>query len=100
MKVMIKLPMLGTTEKTESSRYQVMLTDKTNKSLKPLEYPKINRFFDNLNDRNTFIEMFEATIHKSGGKLVHNIRLSHPSFESFDIFDKQGNTSYEITVYH
>lgn len=97
---MIKLPIIGTEEKTESSRFQVTLVDKTNKSLKPLEYPRINRFFDNHNDRNTFLKMFESSINETGGKLVHNIRLSHPSFASFDIFDKQGNTRYEITVYH
>lgn len=96
---MLKLPMLGTAEKTELSNFQLTLVDKTNKSLKPLDYPRVNRFFDNIEDRNNFLNLFESSISQSGGKFVHNARLSHPLFDSFDIFDKNGNTEYEIVVY-
>lgn len=96
---MIKLPMLGTSEKTELSRYQVTLVDKTDKSLHPMEYPRINRFFDSKDNRNTFLQLFENSIRQSGGRLVHNKVLSHPSFQSFEIYDKQGVMNFEITVY-
>lgn len=63
--------MFETAEKTESSRYHVTLVDKTNKSLHPLDYPRINRFFDyNIEERNTFVNSFETSVLKSGGKLV------------------------------
>ena len=97
---MIQLPMIGTAERTEYSRFQVTLVDKTNKSVKPIEYSRQNRFFDNLQDRNTFINMFESAIIEAGGKLVHNVRMNHPSFTSFDVFDKKGNIGIEMTVYH
>lgn len=91
-KEMMKIPMLGTAEKKESSKFQVTLVDKTNKT-------RINRFFDNIEDRNNFINLFESSILQSGGKFVHKVRLSHPLFESFDILDQHGNTKYEIVVY-
>lgn len=92
--------MIGTTERTASSKYQITLVDKTDKSVNPLEYPRQNKFFDNLHDRNTFIKMFESAIIEAGGKLVHNVRMNHPVFTSFDIFDKKGNLGIEMTVYH
>ena len=92
--------MFGTAEKTESSKFQITLVDKTNKSLHPMDYPRINRFFDNIEERNTFVNSFESSILQSGGKLVHLKMQSHPLFESFVIVDKGGNANYEITVYH
>jgi hypothetical protein len=77
-----------------------MLTDKTNKSIHPMDYPRINRFFDNLNDRNTFIQLFQNEINKAGGRLIHNERMSHPVFASIDIYDYKGNVNYELVVYH
>ena len=97
---MFDIQMLGIAEITESSRYQITLVDKTNKSLHPLDYPRINRFFDKIEERNTFVNSFETSILKSGGELVHLKRQSHPLFESFEIVDKDGKANYEITVYH
>lgn len=97
---MLNFPTLGTAYQTEKSNFQVTLVDKTDKNKTPLEYLRINRFFDNLNDRNTFVRLFESSINKAGGKLVHNTKLSHPLFESFNVIDKQGNQNYEITIYH
>lgn len=96
----MQLPMLGTEEKTEASRFQVTLVDNTDKSIHPSEYPRINRFFENLKDRNAFVEMLEASIMKTGGRLVHNTVQSHPLFVSFDILDKEGSKNYSITVYN
>lgn len=100
MIAMIQLPMIGTEEQTESSKFQITLVDKTNKSIPPIEYPRTNRFFENLNDRNTFIQMLESAVIQKGGRLVHNVRMSHPCFATFNIFDKQGDIGLEITVYH
>lgn len=97
---MFDIEMLGTAEKTESSRFQITLVDKTNQSLHPMDYPRINRFFDNIEERNTFVNSFENSILKSGGKLVHLKIQSHPLFESYEIVDKDGNANYVITIYH
>ena len=97
---MFDIQLLGTAEKTVSSRSQITLVDKTNQSLHPMDYPWINRFFDNIEERNTFVNSFENSILKSGGKLVHLKMQSHPLFESFEIVDKNGNVNYVITVYH
>lgn len=96
---MIQLPMIGTEEQTESSTFQITLVDQRDTRLHPMDYPRTNRYFDNVTDRNTFIQLFESTVQKHGGKLVHNARMSHPVFEVFDIYDEQGNTSFEITMY-
>lgn len=95
----MELPMLGTDEQTPSSKYQVTLVDQSDKRLKPMEYPRINRFFDTVDDRNSFVTLFETSIQKSGGRLVQD-KLTHPLFVSFDILDKQGERHYSITIYH
>lgn len=95
----MKLPMIGTVDKTASSEFQVTLVDSRDKTLHPMDYPRINRFFDNLDDRNSFITMLESSIIKAGGKIVHNERFSHPLFSSFYIFDSRGNKSFDLTVY-
>lgn len=99
MSKMFDIQMFGSSEKTESSRFQITLVDKTNKNLHPIDYPRINKFFDNTEERNTFINAFESSIIQSGGKLVHLKAQSHPLFESFGIVDDAGNVNYEITVY-
>lgn len=95
----MQLPMLGTTEKTESSKFQVTLVDNRDKQLHPMNYPRIDRFFENISDRNTFVTMFETSIINSGGKLVKN-PLTHPLFTSFDIIDENGDKGFQITIYH
>lgn len=95
----MELPMLGTAEKTANSQFQVMLTDSTNKSLHPKDYPRKNRFFETVEDRNAFVTMFETTIHKSGGRFVKK-KLQHPLFTTFDIIDQEGNKTFDLTIYH
>ena len=95
----MELPMLGTSEKTATSQFQVMLTDSRDKSLHPKDYPRTNRFFETAEDRNTFVTMFESTIHKSGGRFVKKA-LQHPLFTTFEIIDNQGNKSFDLTIYH
>ena len=96
---MLNLPMLGTEHQTESSKFQVTLVVKIDKNKQPFEYPRINRFFDNLNDRNTFIKLFESSINEAGGSLKPDIRLSHSLFESFNVVDERGKCNYALTVY-
>lgn len=96
----MELPILGTTEKMKSSRYQVTLVDMTDKNIRPLDYPRTNRFFEYLGDRNSFVTAFETSIMKAGGKLVLNDKLTHPLFSSFAVIDNRGTKNYEITVYH
>lgn len=96
----MNLPMVGTTEKNEASKYQVTLVEKTDRSLSPMEYPRIDRFFDNIEDRNVFVMMFEASVFKAGGKLVQLDKMTHPLFSSFAVIDNNGLESFEITVYH
>lgn len=95
----MNLPMIGSSEKTKTSKFQISLVDNSDKSLHPIDYPRINRFFDSKDDRNKFLELFEQTIRQRGGKLVHNDKLSHPSFRTFDIVDNYGNVTHDITVY-
>lgn len=98
--ITVELPMIGTPEKTASSEFQVTLVDKTIPNEYPLGYPRINRFFDNLADRNAFVTMLESSINKFGGKIAVNEKLRHPVFTSFDIFDNKGFKNFELTVYH
>lgn len=96
---MMQLPMIGTSEKTENSQFQITLVDTTDHALHPMDYPRIHRFFDTIADRNLFLQLFETTILTAGGKLVHEFKQSHPLFESFSIYDHKGNLGHEITVY-
>ena len=93
------IPKIGTSEKTPTSKYQVTLIDKTNRSLRPLDYPNLHRFFDTIEDRNKFTHLFETSILNTGGKLVHNVSQSHYSFLSFEIYDCYGRNNYSLTVY-
>lgn len=95
----MKLPMLGTAEKTANSQFQVSLVDMSDKSQQPKDYPRTNRFFDNILDRNNFVKLFESSILKSGGRLIEN-PLTHPLFTSFYILDDRGHKNHEITIYH
>lgn len=95
----MNLPMIGNEYKTEYSKFQVMLTDKTDKTISPINYTRVNRFFDNIEDRNTFVKLFEESILKVNGKLVHNKDVSHPLFITFNIYDNQGVSKYDLTVY-
>ena len=61
---MFDAQILGTAEQTESSKFQITLVDKTNKRLHPKDYPRINRYFDNIEERNTFVNLFETSILK------------------------------------
>ena len=89
----------GTAEQMPNSRYQVMLTDKRNKSLSPLNQPKINRFFEKLEERDGFINSFKIELTQQGGSLKHNPRLNHPSFVVFQIYNQNGENDFDITVY-
>lgn len=95
----MNIPEIGTTEKTPTSKYQVTLIDRTNRSLSPLKYPNSHRFFDNEEDRNTFLRLFETSIIRVGGRLAYNEKQSHFSFQSYDIFDGYGNNDYGLTIY-
>lgn len=93
------LPMLGTDKQTEMTQFQVILTDKTDKTLHPMKQPKTNRFFDNAKDRDAFVNMFEQSIHKAGGRLVKH-KQNHPLFTSFNVVNRDGHVDYDITIYH
>ena len=95
----MNLPMIGTSEKTDASRFQITLVDLTDATCHPMNYPRIHRFFDTIEVRNAFVEQFETSIIQAGGKLVHEVRKSHPLFESFTLVDNAGNKGYSLTVY-
>ena len=94
----MELPMLGSSEQRPSSKYQITLVDERNSGQKPMDYPRINRFFDNKEDRTTFLKLFESSVQRSEGQLVVN-PFPHPLFISFFILDKEGKKDFSIAVY-
>lgn len=93
------LPMLGTHEQRKTTQFQVMLVDKQDKTLHPMQQPKINRFFDDKADRDAFVIMFEQSVLKAGGRLKKDPH-DHPLFISFDVLNPEGIVDYSITIYH
>lgn len=68
--------------------YQVLLNIKGKQS--------VERFFDNEEQRNKFVEDFELSMYEKGITLIEAPR--HPLFVSFNLFNKKINIGY-ITLY-
>jgi len=60
----MSFPIIGDSEKQDTSKYQVTLVNKKDKSIHPVNYPRMNRFFDNESDRNAFVNELQLIIRK------------------------------------
>ena len=106
---------IGTEEKTENSRYQILIRncskpfsvanlieekDCTGRTMyRPDGDAAINRFFDTKEDRDTYIQILEQEIRARGGFLRHNEIKSCPYFVVFDVYDAGRVKRYSLTVY-
>ena len=95
----MNVPAIGTEVKTSRSRYQVTLVD-TKTKMRPMQYPRIHRYFETIEARNEFVRRIETQVMRKGGVMVHEKRLDHPLFMTFKVMDASGYTGYKIVVYH